>query len=98
MVGVQDARCFGCHRTDVLGLLVDHCHKHGHVRGLLCRACNTTLGFVKDNPATLRRLADYLERGPFAFPEGADIKALAAAGELAQAKVHLEALEHALGG
>lgn len=32
------------------------------VRGLLCRGCNSTLGHAKDNPATLRAAADYLER------------------------------------
>lgn len=31
------------------------------VRGLLCFQCNTALGLVKDNPQTLRALADYLE-------------------------------------
>lgn len=41
---------------------VDHCHDSGKVRGLLCRHCNTTLGQAKDNPETLRRAADYLER------------------------------------
>lgn len=32
------------------------------VRGLLCSGCNVALGFVKDSPARLRALADYLER------------------------------------
>ena len=42
---------------------VDHCHDTGQVRGLLCRACNTTLGKVKDNTDTLRSMIDYLEAG-----------------------------------
>lgn len=33
------------------------------VRGLLCIGCNTALGMVKDNPQTLRALADYLDSG-----------------------------------
>lgn len=33
------------------------------VRGLLCFGCNSALGRVKDNPQTLRALADYLESG-----------------------------------
>lgn len=41
---------------------VDHCHATGKVRGLLCRACNTALGLVKDNPKVLRQLASYLEK------------------------------------
>jgi hypothetical protein len=40
---------------------VDHCHTTGRVRGILCKCCNVALGFARDNPATLRRLAEYLE-------------------------------------
>jgi hypothetical protein len=39
---------------------IDHCHKTGVVRGLLCHACNVTLGWAKDNPKTLDRLARYI--------------------------------------
>jgi hypothetical protein len=39
---------------------VDHCHSTGRVRGLLCNHCNHALGYAKDNPETLRRLAVYL--------------------------------------
>ena len=42
-------------------LAVDHNHATGMVRGLLCCACNQTIGRLKENPDTLRRLADYLE-------------------------------------
>jgi len=40
---------------------VDHCHRKGHIRGLLCGPCNLALGHVKDSPARLRSLANYLE-------------------------------------
>jgi hypothetical protein len=43
-------------------LYVDHCHQSKRVRGLLCRACNTMLGCVKDRPELLRAGAAYLER------------------------------------
>lgn len=41
---------------------LDHCHRTGQVRGLLCRGCNQAAGCVKDSSGTLRRLADYLEQ------------------------------------
>jgi len=40
----------------------DHCHKTGRFRGWLCTGCNTALGMAKDNPETLRKLANYLEK------------------------------------
>lgn len=42
-------------------LHIDHCHKSGKVRGLLCHKCNMMLGFAKDNPDILRKAAQYLE-------------------------------------
>lgn len=42
-------------------MFVDHCHKTGVVRGLLCYHCNTLLGMAKDSTDTLKRAVDYLE-------------------------------------
>lgn len=41
---------------------VDHDHKTGKVRGVLCKHCNTMLGYAKDDPAVLRQGANYLEQ------------------------------------
>lgn len=41
---------------------VDHCHKTGKVRALLCTACNRALGLFKDNPEVLRSAAQYVEK------------------------------------
>ncbi len=40
---------------------VDHCHKTGKVRALLCHRCNTAIGLARDCPDILRGLAAYLE-------------------------------------
>jgi predicted ATPase len=42
-------------------LSIDHCHKTGKVRGLLCDSCNNILGRAKDNNLILLSAAHYLE-------------------------------------
>lgn len=57
---LQGNACAIC--QSVVQLCVDHDHNTGKVRGLLCRTCNSGLGFLKHNPTVLRMAADYLER------------------------------------
>jgi hypothetical protein len=45
----------------VLKLVVDHCHKTGKVRGLLCHNCNRALGLFKDSVDTLKAAITYIE-------------------------------------
>jgi uncharacterized protein YbaR (Trm112 family) len=42
-------------------LAVDHCHKTGRVRQLLCHNCNRALGLLQDSPELLRKAAEYIE-------------------------------------
>jgi hypothetical protein len=55
----QGGRCAAC--KEERELVVDHCHRSGKVRKLLCQRCNRTLGFVNDDSTLLFKLADYLE-------------------------------------
>ncbi|HEV2294694.1 MAG TPA: endonuclease domain-containing protein [Tepidisphaeraceae bacterium] len=55
----QRGRCAICRRDD-RQLCVDHCHRRGHLRGVICRNCNAGLGFFSDSRELLLRAADYL--------------------------------------
>lgn len=62
----REDRCDICKRkmdkgNGPVSCCVDHCHKTGKVRGLICRACNTGIGKFKDSPALLRRAISYLK-------------------------------------
>jgi hypothetical protein len=56
----QDFCCYLC--GEFRPLHVDHDHATGRVRRMLCMECNTSIGKLKDDPALLRRAADYIER------------------------------------
>lgn len=60
----QNGKCAICNKDYELGsnvgLAVDHCHKHGHVRGLLCTSCNNGLGRFEDNVEFLSNAIAYL--------------------------------------
>ena len=59
----QDGRCALCEATLAPEHThIDHCHRTGAVRGLLCRPCNAGLGMFHDSPDELRRAIAYLER------------------------------------
>lgn len=64
MLDKQDYKCAICREKKVYSrrkyLSVDHCHKTGRVRGLLCDACNLGLGKFNDNPDLLVRAVTYL--------------------------------------
>jgi Recombination endonuclease VII len=46
------------------GYAIDHNHKNGQFRGILCLKCNSMLGMSNDNPDVLVKASSYLkERG-----------------------------------
>ena len=61
----QNGKCAnsGCQeKLDKNGAHIDHDHKTGKIRGLLCRSCNLTIGNAKENVVRLRGLITYLQK------------------------------------
>lgn len=61
----QEGRCAVClaHQSErKRAFAVDHCHRTGAIRGLLCHLCNNSLGLLKDNAENFDRAAAYLRR------------------------------------
>lgn len=68
MLAAQGGACAICQAPERDGpkgdsniLHVDHDHKTGKPRALLCSSCNRALGFFNDDPALLNKAADYLD-------------------------------------
>lgn len=66
-----DGRCASCGlleiSTDprngkVRNLAVDHNHETGEIRDLICNACNTSLGLLKEDPERMEALAAYIRK------------------------------------
>ena len=68
LLAAQGGRCAICgtgnppkRPRDVDGWHVDHCHRTGDVRGILCRRCNTAIALMDDDSAMLHLAAEYIE-------------------------------------
>lgn len=59
LVAKQNGSCAICQRT--ARLVIDHNHKTGSVRGLLCIPCNTAIGSLRDSPQILDASKKYLQ-------------------------------------
>ena len=57
----QKCKCAICGCEDKR-LVIDHCHKTGKVRELLCDPCNQGIGFLRDNINTLENAITYLKK------------------------------------
>lgn len=70
MVLNQNNRCAICNKEEleigaygeIKNLCVDHCHKTGRIRGLLCGQCNKGLGQFKDKIDSLLSAVEYLKK------------------------------------
>jgi hypothetical protein len=58
----QNGRCAICKKPPYTkkGLMVDHCHRTGTIRGILCSRCNSALGLLDDDPALVEQALEYL--------------------------------------
>lgn len=71
LLRAQGNQCPGCHRPLASGEgEIDHDHRHCPgatgciqcVSGVLCQACNSSIGFARDNVETMTSLIAYLRR------------------------------------
>jgi len=67
----QDYGCAICGGINLSGteLDIDHDHKTGEMRGLLCNRCNQLLGYARDSTSILYIAALYLEANYAGNPE-----------------------------
>lgn len=64
MFKVQKSLCAICGESETVKnkvLSVDHNHKTGEVRGLLCGHCNRALGYLREDISLLPKIQKYLE-------------------------------------
>ena len=65
MLAEQNGVCWICGgKSGKKRLAVDHDHKTGEVRGLLCKRCNRMLGYYRDAADTFEKAAVYLRTIP----------------------------------
>lgn len=61
ILAFQGGVCAGCGEPPRgIRLAVDHCHKTGRIRGLLCWLCNRAIGILRDNAKAAANLGRYL--------------------------------------
>lgn len=59
----QGGKCAACGKipSDARRPHIDHDHRTGKVRGILCHGCNVSLGMLRDDVDTILKLAAYLK-------------------------------------
>ena len=75
-------------------LSVDHCHKTGKFRGLLCNSCNRAIGYLRDDPNLCVKANVYLRRSKYMTLEQSNF--IAATERYEQVKKELDAAREEL--
>lgn len=68
----QARKCAICRYSSDKLLHVDHDHKTGKIRGLICWLCNRGLSYFRDNPERFKAAAEYLLNPPATTFLGSD--------------------------
>lgn len=61
LIAKANGACELCGSTEKK-LVLDHCHATGVIRGVLCTACNTSIGKLGDTSKSLLRAVAYLQK------------------------------------
>jgi hypothetical protein len=61
MLILQNGRCGICNDVFNGKICIDHCHRSGRVRGLLCDFCNRMLGQARDSEDILSNALEYVK-------------------------------------
>jgi len=71
MLNDQNGVCAICGKTNITRrrLAIDHNHKTGKVRGLLCHRCNNAIGLFDENLETLKKAIKYLKMAMSSVPQ-----------------------------
>jgi hypothetical protein len=70
LVRAQMNLCAICLRYFGKRLHVDHDHRSGQIRGLLCGKCNKAIGLLDDHPQLAESAAKYLRRTGYRLSSG----------------------------
>ena len=63
LLNEQEGKCKICSRfPSNRSLHIDHDHKTGEVRGLLCHGCNTALGLLGEDVTIVEKVLAYLKK------------------------------------
>ena len=65
LLNEQEGKCACCGKSGEEGryknMAVDHCHKTGKIRGILCSKCNRAAGLIGDTSEGALKLYNYLK-------------------------------------